>query len=155
MTAIRHTATDPALLDVLKLIQRSFAYMDGRIDPPSSMHRLTHADLARQTQTGEVWSIGQPPHACMVLSPKPHALYVGKVAIGETHRGQGLARALIDIAKARATDLGLPRLELQSRVELTEVHKRFSALGFLQTGTTTHDGYDQPTSIVMQLDLNA
>ena len=31
---------------LLALIQSEFAFMDGRIDPPSSMHRLTAADLA-------------------------------------------------------------------------------------------------------------
>jgi len=36
---------DPA--PVLALVRASFAYMDGRIDPPSSMHRLSEDDIAR------------------------------------------------------------------------------------------------------------
>lgn len=36
---------DPCLAEVLALIRCSFAYMDGRIDPPSSMHRLTLSAL--------------------------------------------------------------------------------------------------------------
>ncbi|MCI5085719.1 MAG: N-acetyltransferase, partial [Rhodovulum sp.] len=35
---------------LLRLIRTSFAYMDGRIDPPSSMHQLT-VDTLRQTAT--------------------------------------------------------------------------------------------------------
>ncbi|WP_146344349.1 GNAT family N-acetyltransferase [Phaeobacter marinintestinus] len=154
MTPTQHAPTDPKLADILDLIRDSFAYMDGRIDPPSSMHTLTLERLAQQAASGEVWSLGPPPVACMILTPHPGALYLGKMAIAPSHRGMGLARQLIDIARSRAAAYDLPRLELQSRVELTEVHTRFAALGFRQTGTTTHAGYDWPTSIVMQLDLD-
>ena len=47
---------DPA--PILSLIRAEFADMDGRIDPPSSMHRLTEAGVTRQAETGEVWVIG-------------------------------------------------------------------------------------------------
>lgn len=40
-TAARLTANSPMIPKVLGLIQTSFAYMDGRIDPPSSMYNLT------------------------------------------------------------------------------------------------------------------
>lgn len=150
----RHAPDDPALSDILTLIRACFAYMEGRIDPPSSMHDLRLEDIRNQARSGEIWSLGSPPAACLFLTPKPRALYLGKMAILPSHRGQGLARRLIELAAARARALGLPRLELQSRVELTEVHARFAALGFRQTGTTAHPGYDCPTSIVMTRDLN-
>ena len=66
---------------LLALIQTAFAHMDGRIDPPSSMHALTEADLARQSTKAEIWAISPDPKAlpvaCVVLTPKAHALYVG------------------------------------------------------------------------------
>lgn len=154
MTPTHHAPTDPQLADILDLIRDSFAYMDGRIDPPSSMHNLTVKCLAQQAAPSEVWSLGPPLVACMILTPQHRALYLGKMAIAPSHRGMGLARQLIDIAKSRAAAHDLPCLDLQSRIELTEVHARFAALGFRQTGTTTHAGYDRPTSIVMQLDLS-
>ena len=55
---------DPALPQALALIHRSFAYMEGRIDPPSSVHRLTLAALREQARDGEVWGIGTPLRAC-------------------------------------------------------------------------------------------
>lgn len=131
---------------LLTLIRTEFAGMEGRIDPPSSMHRLTAEDLARQAETGEIWVIDTPPIACVVLTPLPHALYVGKLAVSGAHRGQGLARNLIDLAEARARARALPALELQVRVELVENHGFFAALGFRQTATTAHPGYDRPTS---------
>ena len=141
---------DPRLPEVLILIRESFAYMDGRIDPPSSMHRLSVADIAAQCRTGEVWVIGTPPMACMFLSYKPDALYLGKLAVAEACRGRGLARVLVAQAETRARDRGLPALELQSRVELTENHATFGALGFARVGATAHDGYDRPTSFTFR-----
>ncbi len=138
---------------LLRLIQAEFAFMDGRIDPPSSMHQLTAEAIARQAATGEVWAIGTPPIACVFLTPKPQMLYVGKLATAATHRRQGLARRLIALAEARARALGLPALELQTRVELTENQAAFTALGFVETARTAHPGYTRPTSITYRRTL--
>ncbi|MCB6177693.1 GNAT family N-acetyltransferase [Rhodobacter sp. Har01] len=133
---------------LLGLIQSEFAGMEGRIDPPSSVHRLTAGSLADPGI--EVWAIGHPPLACVVLTPKDHALYLGKLAVARSHRSRGLARALIDLAETRARALGLPALELQTRVELFENHCVFKALGFAETGCTAHPGYARPTSITFR-----
>lgn len=147
LTPRRHLPDDPGLADILALIQTSFAFMDGRIDPPSSMHRLTPDSLSRQAETGEIWSLGTPVRACVFLTPKPGHLYVGKLAVAAEARGRGLARHLLDHAASRATALRLPCLVLQTRVELTENHRFFERLGFRETGRTAHPGHDRPTSI--------
>jgi ribosomal protein S18 acetylase RimI-like enzyme len=134
----------PALLG---LIQAEFAFMDDRIDPPSSMHSLTPDIIAEQARTGEVWVIGRPPVACVFLTSKPQALYVGKLAVTASHRRRGLARRLIILAETRARALGLPALELQTRIELTENQATFRALGFVEVARTAHPGFDRPTSI--------
>jgi GNAT superfamily N-acetyltransferase len=145
MTPMR--ATDPALWPaVLRLLHGAFAFMEGRIDPPSSLRNLTPEALTRQAEVGEIWVIGAPV-ACVFLTPKPGALYVGKLAVAASHRGQGLARRLIGVAEGRALEMGLPVLELQTRVELVENQAAFLALGFQEVGRTAHPGYDRPTSI--------
>jgi len=139
--------TDPALWPaVLALLHGAFAYMEGRIDPPSSLRTLTEEDLTRQAAAGEIWIIGAPV-ACVFLTPKPGALYIGKLAVAAETRGQGLARQLIDLAEDRARQMGLPVLELQTRVELLENQKAFRKLGFVEVGRTAHEGFDRPTSI--------
>jgi ribosomal protein S18 acetylase RimI-like enzyme len=135
---------------LLRLIRAEFGYMEGRIDPPSSMHDLTPDSIAEQARNGEVWAIGQPPVACVFLTPKPDALYVGKLAVAVSQRGRGLARSLITLAETRARALQLPALELQTRVELTENQATFRALGFVETGRTAHPGYARPTSITLR-----
>lgn len=153
--AKQHKPEDPELGDILDLIQTSFAYMDGRIDPPSSMLNLTLADVARQCETGEVWSLGAPVQACVFLSKKPDCLYLGKLAVASDARGQGLGARMVEVAEQRALALGYHTLELQTRIELVENHQIFAALGFVKTAETAHPGYDRVTSITMRKALDA
>ena len=139
---------DPA--PVLALIRAAFAFMEGRIDPPSSMLALTGATVQRQAAEGEVWLIGRAPEACVFLTPKPGVLYIGKLATAEAARRRGHARALMALAESRARALVLPVLELQSRVELTENHAAFKAMGFAVVGATRHPGYDRDTSLTFR-----
>ena len=142
MTPFR--ATDPYDWPaLLALIQRAFAGMEGRINPPSSLHRLTAKDLSKQ----EVWVIGSPAEACMVLTPKPGLLYLGKLAVEPGLQGRGHGWALVQMAEDRARALGLPVLELETRVELVENHIIFRRLGFLEVVRKAHSGFDRPTSI--------
>lgn len=141
---------DPALAEVLALIRAEFAYMDGRIDPPSSMHRLDAAALEAQAAGQEIWTIGAPICACVFLTRAEDGLYIGKLAVHSSRRGQGLARRLVDLAEARARKLGLGWLELQTRIELTDNHRAFTAMGFRQTAATAHPGYDRPTSLTFR-----
>ncbi|WP_192966042.1 GNAT family N-acetyltransferase [Phycobacter azelaicus] len=150
MTPERLTAEDPRLPEALALIQRSFAYMEERIDPPSSIRELTVQKMSEQCDIGEIWALGAPIAACMFLTPKEEGLYLGKLAVDGNKRGAGLARCLVERAVQRARELHLPAIELQTRVELVENHAAFSRLGFVQTGATAHDGYDRPTSLVFR-----
>jgi len=129
------------------LILRAFAGMEGRIDPPSSARDLTPASLSA-TQ-GEVWTVQvhSTLAACVILTPKPDHLYIGKLAVDPAHQRQGLAGLLLTHAEARARALHLPELRLQTRVELTENHATFRALGFTETARTAHQGYNRPTTI--------
>jgi GNAT superfamily N-acetyltransferase len=142
-------ATPADLPATLALIQSAFAFMEGRIDPPSSMYRLTVEDLAQS----EVWVIGAPPLSCIVLTPKTDALYLGKLAVAPPERGKGRARALIDHAATRARELALSALELQTRIELTENQRLFETMGFSELARTAHEGYDRPTSITYRRPL--
>lgn len=135
---------------ILQLIQTEFGYMDGQIDPPSSMTALTVESIALQALTGEVWAIGKPPIAVMFLTAKPDVLYIGKLAVSAGHQGQGMARALVEQAARRARAMGLAALELQTRIELTRNHAVFLALGFVQVAQTAHPGFDRPTALTFR-----
>ncbi|MCX7644849.1 MAG: GNAT family N-acetyltransferase [Rhodobacteraceae bacterium] len=140
---------DPALHGVWSLLRTTFAYMEGRIDPPSSMHRMTVEDVAAQAAQGELWAVEEDGRvvACVFLTPRRDALYLGKLAVAVSHRGRGIARQLVALAERRAREKGLPAIELQSRVELAENHAAFAAMGFRVTAETAHPGFDRPTSL--------
>lgn len=161
----QHSSEDADLADVLKLIQTAFAYMDERIDPPSSMHRLSIRALADQCNTGEIWSMHDPnmraAHqqtpctgnhivACMALRQKADALYMGKLSVANTHHNQGLGTRMIQLAEQRAKRHGKAYLELETRIELLENHAYFEKRGFIKTGEGMHDGYRHPTYIIMR-----
>ncbi len=151
MELTRLAADHPALAAVRALMRDSFAYMDGVVDPPSSIHRLTLTALRAQAETAELWALGTPPAAAVILTPRPPALYIGKLCVSQALRGQGISRRLIAHAKHRARELDLQVLELETRIELTDNHAAFQAMGFVETGRTAHAGYTQPTAITFQL----
>jgi len=131
------------------LLTVAFAMMEGRIDPPSSLSRMGPEDLAVEAARAELWVIDglEGPLACMILTPQADTLYLGKLAVSYAARGQGLARQMVELATGRARTLGLPSVSLQTRMELLENHAAFAALGFEMTGTTSHPGFDRPTSL--------
>jgi N-acetylglutamate synthase-like GNAT family acetyltransferase len=153
--ALRRMAPEEDFGPVLALIRAAFAFMEGRIDPPSSMLRLTKAALAGQAREAEIWVTEEAggPVACMVLTARADDLYLGKVAVAATHRHQGIARQLTEHAMKRARALGKAAVTLQTRVELTENHVAFEAMGFRKVGETAHEGFARPTSYTYRRDL--
>ncbi len=138
--------------ELLDLILRAFAYMDGVIDPPSSAHKLTAEGLRLKAgkETCFIATIDGRLAGCIFAAERPDALYVGKLAVDEASRGLGIGRLLMQAAEHHALTLGRPALELQTRVELTANHATFARLGFIEIERTAHDGYDRPTSLTLR-----
>ena len=155
MTGPERVRPDEDWPAMLAMIHRAFAYMDGRIDPPSSLHRLDVEGL-RQKAGAEICFIIRRDGAvasCIFCDPRPDCLYVGKLAVDPPRQGQGLGRALMVAAEREARRRTLPALELQTRIELVENHDAFARLGFEKIGETAHEGYDRATSITMRKPL--
>ena len=138
--------------ELLTIIRKSFAHMDGVIDPPSSVHRLTSETLRAKARSeiGFLAQAGDAIVGCAFIAEKADHFYVGKLAVLPAHQGHGVGRRLLSAAELHAIGAGKPLLELQTRVELTGNHRAFHALGFVETGRTAHQGYDRPTSVTMR-----
>lgn len=137
------------------LVADAFAYMDGRIHPPSSIHQWSPDRFAAAAKTGAAY-IAEEDGAllgCGFGKATGDAWYIGKVAVTPRVRGKGVARAIVAMAEADAMQRGLAALELESRIELTDNHQTFSALGFSKVEETAHPGHDRPTSIRMRKPL--
>lgn len=141
--------------ELLDLIRRSFASMDGIIDPPSSVHRLTLEalqDKARE-ETALVASIGDNLVGCAFLADRGDHLYLGKLAVDPRRQGKGIGRRLVEAAEDHARKADFKFIELQTRVELTDNQATFTRLGFVETLRTAHPGFQRVTAITMRKEI--
>ncbi|HEY0124574.1 MAG TPA: GNAT family N-acetyltransferase [Rhizobium sp.] len=137
--------------ELLALILASFAYMNGRIDPPSSALSLTPQSL-KEKATAEIGYIaldGNQLAGCIFCCPEAESLYIGKLAILPSEQGKGIGRRLLTLAEATARERGLNALRLETRIELTGNHATFARWGFRKTAENRHAGFDRTTSIEM------
>ncbi|HEV2503000.1 MAG TPA: GNAT family N-acetyltransferase [Mesorhizobium sp.] len=142
--------------ELLTLIMRAFAYMDGVIDPPSSAHRLSVDGLREKagTETGFLAMQDDQIVGCIFAAEHAQHFYVGKLAVEPGLQGRKIGRELMQATEALACAAGKPVLELQARVELTGNQAAFSRLGFVETERTAHAGYNRPTSVTMRKALS-
>ncbi len=141
--------------EVLDLLHRAFAVMEGRIDPPSSLHDLDEVTLAAKAAQ-ELCLLAHHEDdllGCVFCAPGEEALHISKLAVDPDHQGGGIGRALMDLAEANAQAAGLEAMELQTRIEMDENHLTFARLGFRKVGETSHPGYDRTTSITLRKEL--
>lgn len=134
------------------LVRDSFAYMDARIDPPSSLKTMG-TDEFKAKAAAETLILAEEAEVilgCAFAALRDDCVYVGKVAVARSARGKGVARALFAAAEELARAHGRRFLELQTRVELVENHATFTALGFEMVAESAHAGYSRPTSITMR-----
>jgi GNAT superfamily N-acetyltransferase len=137
---------------LLGLLRESFAYMDSRIDPPSSLTRMGVDEFRAKAaeETLIIATEGLNLIGCAFADLRDDCVYVGKVAVAQSARGKGVARAMFAAAEGLAQRHGRQFLELQTRVELVENHETFGALGFEKVAETAHPDYNRPTSITMR-----
>ncbi len=143
----------PDIPAILELLHQSFAYMEPRIIPRSSLHSLTIETISEFCVSNEIWTIGEPPKACVFLKEHHDCLYLGKLAVDGKARKCGYARQLVELAEERAVFKNLPALEVEIRIELIENHEAFRRLGFVKTSEGAHDGFDRITYIVMRKEV--
>ena len=138
--------------ELLDVIRASFAYMDGVIDPPSSVHRLTVQSLREKAaaELGFLAIAADEIAGCAFVAEKDDHFYLRKLAVTPAWQGRGIGRRLLQAAEEHASRVGKPILELQTRVELDGNQRLFATLGFVETGRTSHAGFNRPTSVTMR-----
>lgn len=140
---------------LLALLNKAFSFMEGRIDPPSSVLQMTAQGLHHKAGVEDFFLIqhNDQPIACLFGQPKGDYYHIGKLAVDHCARGEGLARGLLDAAMREAARRGLSGVELQTRTELRENHRAFRAMGFRLAAASAHDGYDRATSLTFRRPL--
>ena len=97
-------------------LHSAFAYMDGRINPPSSLHRMDANQLRLKAEVESLFLAfnGNELVGCMFCRVEPEFIYVGKVAVSAASQGQGIGKQLFNAAFELAHRLGRPELELET-----------------------------------------
>jgi ribosomal protein S18 acetylase RimI-like enzyme len=137
---------------LLALLHAAYAYMESRIDPPSSLLRMDVEQLERKAQE-EVLILaleGQRTVGCAFARMRADRVYVSKLAVDASARRRGVARNIMRAAEKLGRDNTRAFIELETRIELIENHKTFAALGFSKVGESAHPGFNRPTSITMR-----
>ncbi len=152
MTIVRIDEDFQRWEELLALILSSFAYMNDRIDPPSSALKLTPATLAGKARTEIAYAAmeGDMLCGCVFLRPEEGCLYIGKLAIAPDAQGRGIGRRLLAVAEQAARHRALPSLRLETRIELVDNHDVFTRWGFAKTSENAHPGFTRTTSIEMR-----
>lgn len=150
--AIRHAVAEDDWAAIHRLLIRAFAFMEGRINPPSSLLRMGPNTLKDTGPSGAcLLACAQGAIiGCVFCTPVEGALQIGKLAVDPDRQRHGIGRALLAAAEAEAHDRGLPEMTLQTRVELSENHAAFRAMGFVEAGRTSHPGFQRATSVTMR-----
>ena len=152
---VRIAVSPPRFSDwtgLLALLRSAYAYMESRIDPPSSLLRMDAGQLEEKARDEALILAleGQRLVGCAFAHLRADCVYVGKLAVDAAVRRRGVARKLMQTAETLARENARPFVELETRIELSENHATFAALGFSKVAESAHPGFDRPTSITMR-----
>src|SRR5437868_11984539 len=89
---------------VRALVLNAFAYMEPRINPPSSALRLTAQSMQADADKGALLLAerGGELVGCVFAQTKGDALYIGKLAVRPGLQGAGIGKKLVDAAREEA-----------------------------------------------------
>ena len=77
-------------------------------------------------------------------------LYIGRLSVDPDHRSQGIAGALMKEAEEEARRRGLAIMRLGVRLALEDNRRFFASCGFTQTTLHHHEGFSEPTWVMME-----
>lgn len=122
--------TDAELIH--RIMHEAFDEYRGVLDPPSSAHAETIADVARALATGGgalVW-IGGEAVGSARYGQHPDHLYIGRISVLPAYRGRGIGGALVTFLEGHARTLGSPEVRLEVRMALDRNLALYERLGY-------------------------
>jgi ribosomal protein S18 acetylase RimI-like enzyme len=145
-------ATEADADTLAALVREAFEEFRGRLDPPSGGHAETPDAVRERLQYARavLALAGEQPVGCVFYETTGAYVYLSRLAVLPTHRGRGLARALIDHVEGQGRALGLPCARLGVRVALHRQQAYYRRLGYRPIHALTHAGYTEPTYLMLE-----
>jgi predicted N-acetyltransferase YhbS len=145
-------ATYDDISTLVTLIHTAFEEYRGRLEPPSGAHRETAQSIGAYLQQGRaVLALlhGQAV-GCVCYHQEGAHVYFGRLAVLPPFRQHGVGLALVTYVEQQARALGAQRVRLGVRIALPHLHTYYERLGYRVVCYETHEGYTEPTSVVME-----
>jgi N-acetylglutamate synthase-like GNAT family acetyltransferase len=145
-------ATYDDIPTLVTLIHTAFEEYRGRLEPPSGAHRETAQSIGTYLQQGRaVLALlhGQIV-GCVCYHQEGEHVYFGRLAVLPAFRQHGVGLALIAYVEQQAHELGAQRVQIGVRIALTHLQAYYEHLGYHVVRYETHEGYTEPTSVVME-----
>jgi ribosomal protein S18 acetylase RimI-like enzyme len=131
-------AAGPDLPAVTELNAVAYArYSDRMEHPPGPVQH----DYAPEIAAGQVWLVGEPAIAVLVLVPGEDHLLINDIAVHPSAQGRGIGRQLMAFAERQATESGLGLLTLYTHETMVENIAFYTRLGYRETARHTDDGF--------------
>lgn len=141
--------------EAAEVVRAAFSAQSRATRPPSSALSETAGSIAAKIATGGVGAFRDGSLVAVVLwQIEGDALHIWRVSVLPPFRGRGLARRLMATSEAAARACGARRMRLKVRLELPENERLFERFGFTRCGLDTHEGFDEPTTAVMEKRLS-
>ena len=131
-------ATEADLADITSVIAAAYARYGDRMDKPPAPVLTDYSDAIA---AGQVWVVGDPVTAVLVLVPEQDSMLVENVAVSPAAQGTGLGRRLMDFAEREALASGLRRMTLYTNEVMTENLAIYTRLGYRETARRGEHGY--------------
>ena len=120
------------------LVEAAYARYADRMDrPPAPV--LT--DYRPAIHAGQVFVLGEPIAAVIVLLDSPGTLLVENIAVDPAAQGHGLGRLLMEFAEQRAGAQGASRVTLYTNEVMTENLTIYAHLGYREVTRRAEGGY--------------
>src|SRR5262249_5997331 len=152
-TLILRAATAVDAPAIAATIAAAFEEYRGRLEPESGAFRETAEGIADELARDSGAIVAERNGrmlGCVMVKLLEDDLYFGRLWVLPAARGQGIAKRLVEAVEDEARRRELLGVRLGVRVVLTENHRLFTSLGYVEFSREAHEGFDYPTSINMR-----
>ena len=145
-------ATYDDIPTLVTLIHTAFEEYRGRLEPPSGAHRETAQSISNYLQQGRavLASLHGQVVGCVCYHQESEHVYFGRLSVLPAFRQHGVGLALVTYVEQQAKALGAQRIQLGMRIALPHLQVYYERLGYCVVCYETHEGYTEPTSVVME-----
>ena len=151
MNPIIKPATASDAEDFLRVLVASFEQYRDTLDPPSGVFKETPHSISQKIEAGGGYLAYDESSIVGVVLYQfyPEALYLGRLGVLQTHRGQRIAHQLIAAVEQTALAHDLHSIQLGVRIDLKGNQRLFTSLGYEIISYDRHEGYSEITSVTM------